>query len=88
MADDYVEVFYRDKGYSDCEQCGGAPNEIEIYHDADGYVAHETSGCYGGTSIYDATLEEVQEWCAGLDPQDAEGALLAIDKFEDGWGNA
>jgi hypothetical protein len=83
LADDYAEVFYRDKGYSDCEQCGGAIQEIEIYHDAGTYNAVETVGCYGGSSIYDATLEEVQEWCAGLDPQDAEAALLAIDKFEE-----
>lgn len=84
MADDYVEVFYRDKGYYDCEQCGGGPNGIEIYHDAETYNAVEEVGCYGGSSIYDATLEEVREWCVGLDPQDAEAALLAIDKFEEG----
>jgi hypothetical protein len=84
VADDYVEVFYRDNGYSDCETCGGAPQEIDITHDAGAYNAVEAVGCYGGTSIYDATLEQVQDWCAGLDPQDAEAALLAIDKFEEG----
>jgi len=83
VADDYVEVFYRDKGYSDCEQCGGAPNEIEIYLESDGYSAHETWGCYGGSGVH-GTLEELLEWCAGLDPQDAEAALTAIDKFEMG----
>ena len=52
--------------WSDCDQCGGQAEELNVSWDGYTFNAYFTIGCYGGDSIYDAGLCELLEWLGQL----------------------